>query len=186
MSKLDAIRTLLQKALLAFERISTDKALIEFDGDTLEVGMAVHGINEDGESFDLEDGEYTADDNTVYVVKGGKVEEIREPEGITEDETTGDDVEPEAEQESEAETEPESEEPTATDEPEGETPEEHIANLEQEIARLEEENAMLKERIKELEEKPATEPASEEFEKVNKIESTGNKRMDNLKRILNA
>lgn len=97
MSKLDAIRTLLQKALMAFERISTDKALIEFDGDALEVGMEVHGVDEEGNSFNLEDGEYTADDKTVYVIKEGKVEEIREADGVEEDETTGDDVQPEDE-----------------------------------------------------------------------------------------
>ena len=97
MSKLDAIRTLLQKALMAFERISTDKALIEFDGEALEVGMEVHGVDEEGNSFNLEDGEYTSDDKTVYVIKEGKVEEIREADGVEEDETTGDDVQPEDE-----------------------------------------------------------------------------------------
>ena len=188
MSKLNAIRTLLQKALMTFERIATDKALLEWDGEgDLEVGMAVHGIDEEGNPFDLEDGEYTADDKTVYVIAEGKVAEIREPEGETETEPEAP-AEPEAEQEQEAaeENEPEAE-------PEAEPEDDRIANLEAEIARLEQENGALREendqlkaRIDELENKPAAEPATEDFEKVNKIEKTGNKRLDNLTRILNA
>lgn len=187
MSKLNAIRTLLQKALMAFERISTDKALIEYDGDELEVGMAVHGVDEEGNAFDLEDGEYTAEDGTIYVVAEGKVAEIREPEKAPE---TGDDVQPEAETEAierepeMAEEEPEA--PTEEAEPEADPRDERIANLEAEVARLEEENGALRERIAELENKPAAEPATEEFEKVNKVEKTGNRKLDNLSRILNA
>ena len=97
MSKLEKIRTALQSILAEFARISTDKALIEFDGEELEVGMSVHGIDEDGNTFDLEDGEYKTEDNTVYVIKEGKVDEIRESDGETESETTGDDVQPEEE-----------------------------------------------------------------------------------------
>lgn len=180
MSKLNAIRTLLQKALMAFERISTDKALIEFDGDEIEVGMAVHGVDEEGNPFNLEDGEYTAEDKTVYVIEDGKVAEIREPEPVAEA--------PEAEPEAEAEPEMAEEEPEAEAEPEAEEDprDQRIADLEAEVARLEEENGALKERIAELEGKSAAEPATEEFEKVNKVEKTGNKRLDNLNRILNA
>ena len=174
---------------MAFERISTDKALLEFDGDELEVGMAVHGVDEEGNQFDLEDGEYTADDKTVYVIKEGKVDEIREVE--TED-TTGDDVQPEdvTEEEEKPEeveaAEEESEKPEEQEEAPAEDKDQRIADLEQEVARLEEENGALKERIAELENKPAAEPATEEFEKVNKTEKTGNKRLDTLNRILNA
>ena len=84
MSKLDAIRAMLQKALMAFERISTDKALIESDDEEIVVGSAVHGVDEEGNSFDLEDGDYTTSEGVVYVVKEGKVDEIREPENIDE------------------------------------------------------------------------------------------------------
>ena len=185
MSKLNAIRTLLKKALMTFERIATDKALLEWDGEgDLEVGMAVHGVDEEGNSFDLEDGEYTTDEGTVYVIAEGKVTEIREPDGENESETTGDDVQPEEETQ---------EEENAEEEAPAEPEDDRIANLEAEIARLEEENGALREeneqlraRIDELENKPAAEPAAEEFEKVNTTEKTGNKRLDNLNRILNA
>ena len=172
---------------MTFERIATDKALLEWDGEgDLEVGMAVHGVDEEGNSFNLEDGEYKADDGTVYVVSEGKVTEIREPDGQSESETTGDDVQPEAEtaEETQQETaESAEEEPQAEEE---DPRDEQIRNLEAEIARLERENGELRERIAELEDKPAAEPATEEFEKVNKVEKTGNKRLDNLNRILNA
>lgn len=192
MSKLNAIRALLQKALMTFERIATDKALLEWDGEgDLEVGMSVHGVDDEGNTFNLEDGEYAAADGTIYVIEEGKVTEIREPDGETESETTGDDVQPEEETQDEINAEETEAEPEA--EPEADPRDEQIANLEAEVARLEEELGAARERIAELEKenedlknKPAAEPAAEEFEKVNKFEKTGNKRMDNLNRILNA
>ena len=185
MSKLNAIRALLQKALMTFERIATDKALLEWDGEgDLEVGMAVHGVDEEGNIFNLEDGEYRADDGTVYVIAEGKVSEIREPDGETESESTGDDVQPEEETQEEINAEDAPEEAPA--EAEEDPRDEQIRNLEAEVARLERENGELRERIAELEDKPAAEPATEEFERVNKVEKTGNKRLDNLNRILNA
>lgn len=185
MSKLNAIRALLQKALMTFERIATDKALLEWDGEgDLEVGMAVHGVDEEGNSFNLEDGEYRADDGTVYVIAEGKVSEIREPDGETESESTGDDVQPEEETKEEINAEDAPEEAPA--EAEEDPRDEQIRNLEAEVARLERENGELRERIAELEDKPAAEPATEEFERVNKVEKTGNSRIDRLNRILNA
>ena len=186
MSKLNAIRALLQKALMTFERIATDKALLEWDGEgDLEVGMAVHGVDEEGNIFNLEDGEYRADDGTVYVIAEGKVAEIREPEKDEEPEAPAEETAPEAPQEN---VETAEETPQAEEEPEAEEDprDEQIRNLEAEVARLERENGELRERIAELEDKPAAEPATEEFEKVNKVEKTGNKRLDNLTRILNA
>ena len=192
MSKLNKIRTLLQSVLATFARISTDKALIEWDGeDELEVGMAVHGIDEEGNEFALEDGDYKAEDGTIYRVSEGVVTEIIESDGEQVSETPGDDVQPEDEtrEEENAEEEP-AQEPEA--EP-AENPAERIANLEAEVARLEEELGAARERIAELEReneelknKPAAESATDEFEKVVKAEKTGNKRLDNLNRILNA
>ena len=54
------------------------------------------------------------------------------------------------------------------------------------IAELETELANAKTRIEELEAQPAAPSATEEFERVNKIEKTGNRGLDNLTRILNA
>ena len=177
MSKLEKIRTALQNILAQFARISTDKALIEYDGDELEVGMAVHGIDEEGNSYELENGEYTIEEGTIYVIEDGKVAEIREVEKKPEAEEPAEEPAPEAPQEN---VETAEETPQAEEEPEADPRDEKIANLEAEVARLEEENGALKERIAELEGKSAAEPATEEFEKVNKVEKTGNTKMDNL------
>ena len=176
MSKLDKIRTMLQSVLATFERISTDKGLLSFDGDALEVGMNVNIVDEEGNESPAPNGEYVTEEGTVYVIEDGKVAEIREPEVIP-----APDEEPEApaEEPVEAEEEPEAE-------PEVDPRDQRIADLEAEVARLEEENGALRERIAELEDKPAAEPAEAEFEKVNTPVKTGNKRLDNLNRILNA
>jgi hypothetical protein len=181
MSKLNAIRTLLQKALMAFERISTDKALIEFDGEEIEVGMAVHGVDEENNPFNLEDGEYKAEDGTIYVIADGKVAEIREVE--KEPEAPAEEPAPEAPQETVENAE---EVPQSEEEPEADPRDQRIADLEAEVARLEEENGALKERIAELENKPAANPASEDFENAKKVEKTGNAKTDRLLRIINA
>lgn len=188
MSKLEKLRTALQNILAQFERIATDKALIEYDGEELEVGVAVHGVDEEGNPFNLEDGEYTVEDGTVYVIAEGKVTEIREVE--KEPEAPAEEPAPEAPQETVENAE---EVPQSEEEPEAEPEDDRIANLEAEIARLEQENGALREendqlkaRIDELENKPAAEPATEEFERVNKVEKTGNSKTDRLLRIINA
>ena len=186
MSKLDKIRVMLQSVLATFERIATDKGLLSFDGDELEVGMKVNVVDEEGNESPAPAGEYATDEGTIYVINEESiVAEIREADGQEESETTGDDVQPEAETEEEinAEDTPEEEAPA---EEEADPRDQRIADLEAEVARLEEENGALRERIAELENKPAAEPAAEEFEKVNKVEKTGNRKLDNLNRILNA
>ena len=174
MTKLERVRELLKKALLSFERISTDKALIESDDDEIVVGSSVFGIDEEGNRFDLENGEYRADDGTVYVVEDGKVIEIRDPETS---ETTGDDVQPEDVTEEIENTEVEEEAET----PEEEDPrDERIRNLEAEVARLETENGELRERIAELENKPAAFSAAEDFEHAETTPTTGDAKLDRL------
>jgi len=186
MTKLERVRELLQRALMSFEHITTDKAILEYDGDgELEVGMSVHGIDEEGNPFDLEDGEYRTEENIVYIIKEGKVEEIRDENEQAEPEAPAE--EPAAEEPQEAEeNEPEAE-------PEAEPEDDRIANLEAEISRLEAENGALREendqlraRIDELENKPAAEPAEEQFEKNAETKKTGNKGIDNLVRRFSA
>lgn len=192
--KLTNIKTALAKILAQFERVSTDKGLLSFDGDELEVGMTVSLVDEEGNESKPEDGEYATDDGIIYVIADGKVAEIRE---LPKEETTGDDVQPEdvtdEVEEEAAEEEPAAEEEAPAEEPEADPRDERIANLEAEVARLEEELGAARERIAELEQenedlknKPAAEPAEEEFAKVNKVEKTGNRKLDNLNRILNA
>ena len=188
--KLNKIRTMLQKVLAQFGAISTDKGLLayESDGELPEVGEIVAIVDEEGNESKPEDGEYGLEDGTVIVVAEGKVSEIRIPEKpveepAQEEPVEAEDEEPEAE-ETPAEEPAQSEPSVSVDEVEA--LKERIKNLEAEIARLEEENGALKERIAELEKEPAAEPASEEFEKVITTEVTGDKKLNNLRRVLNA
>lgn len=189
MSKINKIKTMLQNVLAQFAKMTTDKGLLVWneDGD-LEVGMSVFVLDEEGNESPAADGEYAAEDGTVYVIAEGKVAEIREAQN--EEETIGDDVQPEPEtREEENEEEEPAAEPEAEVEPEVDERDERIANLEAEVARLERENGELRERIAELEaklEEPAAPPAEQEFENTKKVTKTGNRGLDNLSRILNA
>lgn len=93
MSKLTSIKAMLQSVLAQFAKLTTDKGILSFDGDELEVGASVTIVDEEGNESRPEDGEYKTEEGVVYVIADGKVTEIREPE-----DTTGDDVaEPEPE-----------------------------------------------------------------------------------------
>lgn len=183
--KLTSIKTALAKILAQFERISTDKGLLSFDGDELEVGMDVNVVDEEGNETVAPDGEYATEEGTIYVVSEGKVVEIKEPEVNPEPEAEPAPEEPQETAENAEEVPQSEEEPEA--EPEADERDERIANLEAEVARLEEELGAARERIAELEKeneelknKPAAEPAEEEFERVNTQSKTGNKKLDNL------
>ena len=180
--KLAKIRTMLQKALMAFGAISTDKGLLSYasDGELPEIGEAISIVDEEGNETPAEDGEYGLEDGTVIVIADSKVSEIREPEKVEE---TPAEEPVQAEDEEPAEETP-AEEPASVDEVDA--LKERIANLEQEVARLETENGELRERIAELEKEPAAEPATEEFEKVVTVEKTGNAKLDKLNSILSA
>lgn len=73
-----ALRSLVMKC----GAVETDKAVLNYDGDAIEVGMEVFVETEDGEMVAAEDGEYVAGE-TTYVVADGKVTEIREKEKET-------------------------------------------------------------------------------------------------------
>lgn len=156
MSKLQRIKEALRSLLLEFGEVSTDKGVIVFDGDELEAGMAVRGIDEEGNETQLEDGDYRTEDGKIIVIAEGKVVEIRDDEAEV---STEPESEPEA-QENE-ETEPESE-----PEPESDDKDELIKQLQEQIAALEQENAELKEKVAELEKEPVALSAEETFENL--------------------
>lgn len=202
--KLGKLKIALQKMLAeTFAQVSTNKGILAWDGDAEmpEVGDSVYSFDEEGNQISVEDGEYKLDDGTIIVVENGKVAEIRDPEKSNaesegegesqedapadggEDVPDGDGGEgaPDGEQEAEEDVPA----PEAEEEPVDER-DARIAELEARIAELMAENEELRARIAELEGKPAAEPAEEEFKRVNKIEETGNKKLDRLARILNA
>lgn len=78
--------------------VATDKGELIYDGELAE-GTAVLVAGEGGENAPAPDGEYTAEDGRVIVVKDGTVAEIREPEAEVEQE---EEEQPEASAEVEA------------------------------------------------------------------------------------
>lgn len=81
--KLGKIRKALEGLLLDVNlgRVTTDKAIITWDSDEdLKSGDFVRGVNEEGNEYDLEDGDYVTDDGKTIVVEGNKVVEIKDKE----------------------------------------------------------------------------------------------------------
>ena len=182
--KLSKIKSLLQTALMQFGRLSTDKGLISYESDNElpEVGESIYLVDEEGNESVAADGEYTLEDNTVIVVAEGKCSEVREP--VKEEEPVEENVEAEDDPEEAPAEETPAEEPASVSEVDA--LKERIRNLEAEVARLETENGELRERIAELESQPNAEPATEEFQKQIKNEDSGDKKLNNLRRIVNA
>ena len=163
--KMKSLKEILKNILLQFNSVSTDKGELTYLGDKeLQVGDEVY-LDEKP----APDGDYVVDDK-VFEVKGGKVEEIKVKEM--------EDEKPEN-----LETEPEK--PTEPTEPEGKEDgkDDTIEKLEGRIAELEKTLAELVERISKLETAPVVDPIVEEFDKVNKPKSTGNKTVDKYSRI---
>ena len=80
--KLDKIKEKLQSILLTFNRISTNKGVLQYDGDELVEGISVRLFNtETEEESTPEDGEYYLgeEDGRTIVVESGKISKIIEP-----------------------------------------------------------------------------------------------------------
>ena len=123
------------KALLQLAQITTDKAVLVYEGELVE-GVEVFIEDENGELIAPEDGEYVAEDK-VFVIEGGRVIEVREKA------EPADPGEPK--------------EPKEPVEPEPDEKDARIAELDARIAELEAENDELKARIAEGEAKSAEE-----------------------------
>lgn len=166
MSKLQRIKEALRNILVEFGEVSTDKGVIVFDGDELEAGMAVHGIDEQGNEVQLEDGDYRTEDKKIITIAEGKVVEIKDDEAeVATDEPAAEEPQENADEEPATEDEPSTE-----DEPETDERDARIAELEARVAELEAENEELRARIAELEQEPAAPSAEEEFEKINEVD----------------
>lgn len=192
MGKLSKIKEALQTMLMQFSQLSTDKGLISWVGDEElpAVGDSIVVIDEEGNEVKAESGEYRADNGKVIIIEDGNVIEIREEEKPVEEpqEEPAEEPSEEPQEEPVAEPEPEPQEEPVEEpsEPEVDERDARIAELEARVAELEAENDELRARIKELEEKPAADPASEEFEKINKIEKPRDKKLGRLYDIMNA
>ena len=180
MEKMKKIKEALAKLVKEmYSNYPSDKGLLVIEGDELEVGATVEIEDEDGNRTVAEDGDYILEDKTKITVEGGKITEIIEPEPEV--------VEPEAEtkeapaeEEVAAEDTPEDVENPTNDGEESEP--EAIVKLREEVNELYRIIDELKARIETLEKKPTAAPATEEFEKVKKIDTT-DKKMKNLQKF---
>ena len=161
------IKEMLKSILLQFDGVQTDKGMLTWLGDKeLQVGDEVFI-----DSKVAPDGDYVVDDK-VFEVKNGKVEEIKVKEM--------EDVKPEnLETEPEKPTEPEGTE----DKPAPDEKDQKITELENKVAELENKLADIIARIEKVESTPVVEPVVEEFDQINKKNSTGNKTVDKYSRI---
>lgn len=191
MSKLNKIKEMLQTMLMQFSQLSTDKGLISWDGDgeLPAVGDSIVIIDEEGNEVKAESGEYRTDNGNIIVIEDGVVTEVREEEKPVE-EPIDEPIEKPVE-EPMAEPKPQEEpmvEPIVEPviDPDIDEEDAKIAELEAKVKELETENEQLRAKIKELEEKPAVEPASEEFERINHIERPKDKKLGRLYDIINA
>ena len=146
MDKFQKVKLTLQKLLLQFGEMSTDKGLLEYTGEELVVGAEVFI---DGNP--APDGEYKIAEDKVIVVADGKVAEIKEPAPAPEPEPAPEapQVPVEAEEDLVAVIEP----------------------LVNEINAVKAELEAVKSRLAEIESKlqeDAAKPAEEEFKTVNK------------------
>lgn len=166
MSKLKKIKQVLRTLLVEMNEISTDAGIITWDGEEdIKIGDEVKGMDEEGNSIDIADGEYTTEDKKVIVVSEGKVSEIREPEEETQEEESQENEQSEETQEEEN-AEATAEEDTTEDKTTEDEKDSRIKELEDEIAAKNAEIEELKAKIAELEKEPAAQPAAEEFEKA--------------------
>lgn len=194
-----ALRSLLMKC----GAIATDKATLLFEGAEIEVGTEVFVEDENGEILPAPDGEYKVG-NTIYVVKDGKVDEIRNEEAENE---AGADAEAEGDGEGEGggegdgegdggegvegeEEEPQAEPIDAPEQTEEETVEDRMNRLEASIGEIREgiesmleAVAALTGRLEAVEEKlkGLEEPAADPAEDTEETQET-NSRLSYLKK----
>ena len=189
MSKLSKIKAELAKLLLKHSVISTDKAVIEYDGEELTEGVEVYSTDENGEKVAVADGEYKTEDNKVITVKDGKVESIVEIEETVEaeEEEKKDDTNEQKDVVDEQPTDSvdeETEEEVKLEDvnTEIETLKKEIAELyaivEELVKKVGDEVGETDERLKKLECKSQAKPVVEEFEQVTKSQNTGNAKLD--------
>ena len=68
----------LARMVMTFNEVRTDKDLLIYEGDKLEIGTEVL-VEKEGDFVAPENGEYKAEDGIIYVIEDGKVTDIKEP-----------------------------------------------------------------------------------------------------------
>lgn len=185
MAKINKIKIMLQNILNQFGSVTTDKGILQYDGEELEVGVGVVLVDEEGNESVAEDGNYYLgeEDGRTLVVENSAIKEIIVPEEETPAEETT--VEAEDEETVEVAQEIVDEVAEVVEEVVDEVPDEN-AQLRTKIEELEALIAELKSRIEALEKEPAADTVTEEFKSKNPLKETGVKKLDRLARIMNA
>lgn len=171
--KVNKIKEMLRKMLATFNEISTDKAVLIWDGDEeLKVGDYVHTVDEQGSDVKVEDGEYRTEAKTIIVVEDGRVTEIKD----VEDEKV-EEVEEPKEDAVEVEAEVDETKEDVVEEVEEEPKEDEIAKIKDDIAKIfgliEEIKSQLQtseERFSKIEEMPMAKSVTETFEEAKEKE----------------
>ena len=170
------IKEALKRLLMEFNNLSTDKAELYWEEDTeLMVGYKVFVEDEAGNKVPAADGEYISDENVIKV-EGGVVTEIEKKEENPEE--TQEEVQEETKEEAMEEVQETVEETVETPENAPENNEDKTAELEKRVADLEAKIAELEAKIVDIATTPAAAPVIDEFEKVTKKTSTGDKKLD--------
>lgn len=180
-NKIERFKAALAKIMsVALGQITTDKGIIEWDGDEeIKAGDTVWQTSEEGERVKPEDGAYAREDGTIITVTDGVVESIAEPEAPADETVEETPAETEAETEEEAEEEPAAEEVPNPDEPGEESDTKAIEEIRKELDEL---YAKYDELVKTVEalrgdvegkfaainKTPAAESAHDEYKKANK------------------
>lgn len=175
----------MREELAQFSIVTTDKGLLEWDGDVdAEVGMAVYVTEEgDEERKPAPDGDYKTEEGVTLRVVEGKIAEIIEAAEEEAEETP-------TEEEQMAEDVPADEAGTKDDEDELWAMFNDLAKrveaAEAKIAVLEEQRKKADEQMAELKKQPMANPAHEDFREVERVKRTGNSKLDNVLRIASA
>lgn len=95
MSKINKIKVMLQQMLSTFNQVTTDKGILRYDGEEIEVGASVRIVDEEGNESPAEDGNYYLgdEDGRTIVIEGGVIKEIIEKEETNDTETEESNVE---------------------------------------------------------------------------------------------
>lgn len=175
--KLEKIKAKLASLLLTFGTIKTDKAVLEYEGEELEVGAKVYVVDEEGNKVAAADGDYITEDNKKIVVANGEIAEIAD---VTEEPT---------EEEKPTEEEVEAAEEETKEEEKPEEGNDKVAELEKKVAELEsiiegilekieKDNTNVEARLSKVEKMSASKTIEEEFEVTTKTSKTGNSKVD--------
>lgn len=174
MNKIERLKNSLQRTMMLFASVSTDKGLIAWvsDGEVPEVDEDVKVILEDGSESTPEDGIYTLETGRQLSIKDGKCVEVLEISDP--DNTSEESGEPEPDEKPEERTDEEPENPENPEENPDEEPEnveeDRIAELEAQLAERDAKIAELEAEIERLKGEPQEESAEKQFRKQEKAD----------------